>query len=204
MKISNFTVKIISFFTYSAFIPILISFFLVSCGALKPEKVDLRKIPGDPKLKREKNIREGRGFRVMGMMEGKRGSGDFQFASSNEMWRATLELLEFTPLSNVDYSGGVIITDWFSENSEQDPLKISVRFLSNEIRADGLKVIIYKKICKKNDQSNCQTIQDNTTLGQEIKLAILKKAAIIESSEISDGQKNYSSTGPGRQQQSKY
>ena len=204
MKISNFTVKIISFFTYSAFIPILISFFLVSCGALKPEKVDLRKIPGDPKLKREKNIREGRGFRVMGMMEGKRGSGDFQFASSNEMWRATLELLEFTPLSNVDYSGGVIITDWFSENSEQDPLKISVRFLSNEIRADGLKVIIYKKICKKNDQSNCQTIQDNTTLGQEIKLAILKKAAIIESSEISDGQKNYSSTGAGRQQQSKY
>ena len=204
MKISNFTVKIISFFTYSAFIPILISFFLVSCGALKPEKVDLRKIPGDPKLKREKNIREGRGFRVMGMMEGKRGSGDFQFASSNEMWRATLELLEFTPLSNVDYSGGVIITDWFSENSEQDPLKISVRFLSNEIRADGLKVIIYKKICKKNDKSNCQTIQDNTTLGQEIKLAILKKAAIIESSEISDGQKNYSSTGPGRQQQSKY
>ena len=204
MKISNFTVKIISFFTYSAFIPILISFFLVSCGALKPEKVDLRKIPGDPKLKREKNIREGRGFRVMGMMEGKRGSGDFQFASSNEMWRATLELLEFTPLSNVDYSGGVIITDWFSENSEQDPLKISVRFLSNEIRADGLKVIIYKKICKKNDQSNCQTIQDNTTLGQEIKLAILKKAAIIESSEISDAQKNYSSTGAGRQQQSKY
>jgi len=204
MKISNFTVKIISFFTYSAFIPILISFFLVSCGALKPEKVDLRKIPGDPKLKREKNIREGRGFRIMGAIEGRGGSGNFQFASSNEMWRATLELLEFTPLSNVDYSGGVIITDWFSENSEQDPLKISVRFLSNEIRADGLKVIIYKKICKKNDQSNCQTIQDNTTLGQEIKLAILKKAAIIESSEISDGQKNYSSTGAGRQQQSKY
>ena len=79
-----------------------------------------------------------------------------------------------------------------------------MRFLSNEIRADGLKVIIYKKICKKNDQSNCQTIRDNTTLGQEIKLEILKKAAIIESSEISDGQKNYSSTGAGRQQQSKY
>ena len=205
MKISNFTVKIISFIAYSAFIPILISFFLVSCGPLSPKKVDLRKIPGDPKLKREKNIREGRGFRVMGILEkNKGGGGNFQFASSNEMWRASLELLEFTPLSNVDYAGGIIITDWFSENSEQDPIKITIRFLSTEIRADGLKVIIYKKICKKNDKNNCKTVQDNTTLGQEIKLAILKKAATIEDSEISKSQKNYSSTGAGRQALPKY
>ena len=205
MKINNFTVKIIPFISYSIFIPILISFFLVSCGPLSPKKVDLRKIPGDPKLKREKNIREGRGFRAMGLLEkNKGGGGNFQFASSNEMWRASLELLEFTPLSNVDYSGGIIITDWFSENSEQDPIKITIRFLSTEIRADGLKVIIYKKICKKNDRNNCKTVQDNTTLGQEIKLAILKKAATIEDSEISQSQKTYSSTGAGRQQQSKY
>ena len=205
MKFNNSKAKIISFFTYSIFIPILVSFFLVSCGPFKPKKVDLRKIPGNPKDKREKNIREGRGFRVMGMIEGKKGgSGNFQFASSNEMWRATLDLLEFTPLSNVDYSGGVIITDWFSENSEQDPIKITVRFLASEIRADGLKVIIYKKICKKEDKINCKTVQDNTTLGNEIKLAILKKAAAIKDGEISKDQKNYSSTGTGRQQQSKY
>ena len=198
MKISNFTVKIIPFISYSIFIPILISFFLVSCAALSPKKVDLRKIPGDPKLKREKNIREGRGFRVMGMLEkNKGGGGNFQFASSNEMWRASLELLEFTPLSNVDYAGGIIITDWYSENSEQDPVKITIRFLSTEIRADGLKIIIYKKICKKNDKNNCKTVQDNTTLGQEIKLAILKKAATIKDSEISEDQKNYTERGAG-------
>ena len=202
MKINSFIAKVIYYPLYIIFLLSLISLFLVSCGPLKPKKVDLREVPGNPKDKREKNIREGKAFRVMGMVNKK--SGDFQFASSNEMWRASLDLLDFTPLANVDYSGGVIITDWFSENSDQDPIKITVRFLSNEIRADGLKVIIYKKICKKNDQSNCQTIQDNTTLGQEIKLAILKKAAIIESSEISDAQKNYSSTGAGRQQQSKY
>ena len=183
MKITNNKAKIIYYPLYIIFLLILISFFLVSCGPLKPKKTDLRKIPGNPKDKRERNIREGRGFRAMSLLEKNKGGGNFQFASSNEMWRATLELLEFTPLSNVDYSGGVIITDWFSENSEQDPLKITVRFLSNEIRADGLKVIIYKKICKKNDKSNCKTIQDNTTLGQEIKLAILKKATIIEKSE---------------------
>ena len=204
MKITNFKAKIIYYPIYIIFLLSLISFFLVSCGPLKPKKVDLRKIPGDPKLKREKNIREGRGFRAMGLLEKKGGGGNFQFASSNEMWRASLELLEFTPLSNVDYSGGIIITDWFSENSEQDPIKITIRFLSTEIRADGLKVIIYKKICKKNDKNNCKTVQDNTTLGQEIKLAILKKAATIEDSEISNSQKTYSTTGAGRQQQSKY
>ena len=202
MKITNFKDKILYYPIITLFLLSLAS-TIVSCGPLKPKYTDLRKIPGDPKDKREKNIREGRGFRAMGLLE-KKGSGNFQFASSNEMWRATLDLLDFTPLSNVDYSGGIIITDWFSESSDQDPIKITVRFLSNEIRADGLKVIIYKKICKENDKNNCKTIIDDTTLGQEIKLAILKKAASIEKSEISEAQKNYSSTGAGRQQQSKY
>ena len=194
MKITNFKAKILYYPVITLFLLSLAS-IIVSCGPLKPKYTDLRKIPGNPKDKREKNIREGRGFRAMGMLE-KKGSGNFQFASSNEMWRATLDLLDFTPLSNVDYSGGIIITDWFSESSDQDPIKISVRFLSNEIRADGLKVIIYKKICKKIDEkNNCKTIKDNTTLGSEIKLAILKKAAIIKSSEISEHQKNYKKSG---------
>ena len=194
MKITDFKDKVLYYTVITLFLLSLAS-IVVSCGPLKPKYTDLRKVPGNPKDKREKNIREGRGFRAMGMLE-KKGSGNFQFASSNEMWRATLDLLDFTPLSNVDYSGGIIITDWFSESSDQDPVKISVRFLSSEIRADGLKVIIYKKICKKIDKkNNCKTIKDNTTLGSEIKLAILKKAAIIKSSEVSKHQKNYTETG---------
>ena len=195
MKINTYTAKIAFYPIKIIFLMILILFFLNSCGPFKPKKTDLRKIPGDPKDKRAKNIQEGRAFRLMDI--GKKGGsgGNFQFASSNEMWRASLELLEFTPLSNVDYSGGVIITDWFSENSEQDPIKITVRFLSNEIRADGLKVIIYKKICKKNDKTDCRTIQDNTTLGQEIKLAILKKATTIKDSEKKDDGLVYSEGG---------
>mgnify|MGYP000063597532 CR=1 FL=1 len=191
MKFTNFKAKIIYY-------PIIILFLLslastiVSCGPFKPKYTDLRKIPGDPKSKRERNIREGRGFRAMGLLE-KKGSGNFQFASSNEMWRATLDLLDFTPLSNVDYSGGIIITDWFSETSDQDPIKITVRFLSNEIRADGLIVIIYKKICKSID--DCKVIKIDSTLGQEIKLAILKKAATIAKNEASERQKNYSEHG---------
>ena len=194
MKFTNFKAKVLYYSVITLFLLSLAS-IVVSCGPLKPKYTDLRKIPGNPKDKRQKNIREGRGFRAQSLFE-KEDSGNFQFASSNEMWRATLDLLDFTPLSNVDYSGGIIITDWFSESSDQDPIKISVRFLSNEIRADGLKVIIYKKICKKIDEkNNCKTIKDNTTLGNEIKLAILKKAAIIKSSEINKNQKNYTQTG---------
>ena len=198
MKITNFKAKVLYYSVITLFLLSLAS-TIVSCGPFKPKYTDLRKIPGNPKDKREKNIREGRGFRAMSVFE-KKNSGNFQFASSNEMWRATLDLLDFTPLSNVDYSGGVIITDWFSESGDQDPIKITVRFLSNEIRADGLKIIIHKKICKKiND---CKIVKIDSTLGQEIKLAILKKAANMKKIETPDIE--YSSTGPGRDEPSKY
>jgi len=178
MKIS----KIIHYLLFFLFL-ISITFALVSCAALKPKKVDLRKIPGDPKEKRLRNIREGRGFTAMGVLKNRRGSGTFEFASSNAMWRATLELLDFIPLHNVDYSGGIIITDWFSENDDQDPIKITIRFLANEIRADGVKVTIHKKICKKEQIDNCKITKIKSTLSQEIKLAILKKATIFQEKE---------------------
>jgi len=192
MKITNFKAKISH---YSVIILFLLSLtsVIVSCGPFKPKYTDSRKIPSNPKDKREKNIKEGRGFRAMGMLE-KKNSGNFEFASSNEMWRATLDLLDFTPLSNVDYSGGIIITDWFNESNDQDPIKITVRFLSNEVRVDGIKIIIHKKICKKiND---CKIVKIDSTLEQEIKLAILKKAATIKRNEKTDIE--YSETGAGR------
>ena len=178
--------KISKIIRYPLFLLFLISiiFALVSCGPFKPKKVDLRKIPGDPKDKRLKNIKEGRGFTAMGAIKNRgKGSGSFDFATSNEMWRASLELLDFTPLHNVDYSGGIIITDWFSERDDQDPIKITIRFLSNEIRADGIKITIHKKICKEKQINNCKIIKIESTLSQEIKLAILKKAAIIHENE---------------------
>ena len=123
---------------------ILLAFILSSCGIYRP--VDAKKIPSNVNERVKKNIEEGRGYRLFGNQN--RG-GTFDFATSNEMWRASLDLLDFTPLSNVDYSGGIIITDWFAdENStENEQIKITVKFLSNEIRADGLSVIIHKKIC---------------------------------------------------------
>tara|TARA_Y100000768_G_C23837423_1_gene614464 strand:- start:147 stop:689 length:543 start_codon:yes stop_codon:yes gene_type:complete len=158
----------------------LIFLLITSCGIYK--KVDGRKVPVNVDERVKKNIAEGRSFRLMDA--GKNlGGGKFEFASSNEMWRASISLLDFTPFSNVDYSGGIIITDWFSdESSNNEYLKITVRFLSNEIRADGINVLVHKKSC--NEINVCKVSKIKSTLSNEIKLAILKQAAILKENEL--------------------
>jgi len=95
------------------------------------------------------------------------------------MWRASLEILDFLPLSNVDYSGGIITTDWYNEGTASDEsIKITIRFLSNEIRADGIKVIVHKKKC--NIKQNCIVKKISSALQYELQVAILKKASIFE------------------------
>ncbi len=158
---------------------LLIILLVVSCGLYR--KTDLREVPVNVDERAKKNIEEGRSFRFGDMRN--KGSGTFEFASSNPMWRASIGLLDFTPFSNVDYSGGIIITDWFAdESTKNEYLKITVRFLSNEIRADGLNVLIHKKIC--NEINVCSISKVKSTLSQEIKLAILKEAANIKENEL--------------------
>ena len=157
------------------FLVIIFTLFLTSCGIYRSAPVS--EVPINEKEKRKKNIEEGRGITVFG--GDKDNGGNFVFASSNPMWRATLDILDFTPLSNVDYGGGIIITDWYSSESNLDEsLKISVQFLSNEIRADGIDIKIFKKKC--NQTQACNVAPLNTDLNQEIKLAILKRAAKIQ------------------------
>ena len=120
----------------------------------------------------------------------------FDFASSNEMWRATMDVLDFIPLNNVDYGGGVIITDWYSQNGNADEsIKIMVRFLSNEIRADGLKITVYNKNCEDNNLSKCKTTQDKSQIAPELKVAILKKAAQYKNFKTEKDKKKYNKTG---------
>lgn len=169
-------VKFISIF-------ILLS-LLQSCQALKFKRSDVKDNPVNDADKREKNIREGKGIK----MGKNRGSGSFDFATSNEMWRATMEILDFVPLATADYGGGVIITDWYKDDlNSKESIKIMVNFLSNEIRADGLKIKVYKKVCDNNQ--NCNTELMSSSLENEIKLAVLKKAAQIKNQ---DGKKRAS------------
>ena len=166
---------------------LLINLLLVSLLVLPSCKnpfryTDTREVPVDAKERVKKNIEEGRGI---SFGRGPKGGGVFDFASSNELWRASIEVLDFVSFTNASYSGGILITDWFSgnanseENSQRD-LKITVRFLSNEIRADGIKVIIHEKICSDKSKLNCNINKIKSSIGNDIKLAILKKAALLK------------------------
>ena len=161
------------------FILILSSIFLISCGGKFPG-ADARKYPDDPKKRVQKNIDEGRGFRAGNLMDfGKGGSGVFEFASSNELWKASLDTIDFMPLASVNYSGGIIITDWYStDQSSNESIKISIRFLSNEIRSDALDIKVFNKKCL--SQTNCVISEKNGNIIIELKEKILKTAAIYE------------------------
>ena len=161
-------------------INLLLAFFIIS-GCNK-KKVDLDpNRPLSAEEKRKKNIKEGRGT-TLGDIIGNRGSTNYEFSTSNPMWRASLETLDFLPLTTVDYSGGIIITDWYSENSNDDSIKLTIRFLSNDIRSDSLKIIVHKKTCDKN--LNCRTIiSPSNLIKDELRSTILKKAVILAKSD---------------------
>ena len=141
---------------------------------------DARKNPPDPKKRVKKNLEEGRGFRLDNALKGGSGKGgDFMFASANELWRASLDTLDFMPLSSVNQSGGIIITDWYSDNdSLNESVKISIRFLTNEVRADALDIKIFYKKC--NQVASCKISQKTGSLLTELKKEILSKAAIYK------------------------
>ena len=152
---------------------------LNSCNGKLPG-ADARKFPADPKKRVEQNIKDGKSFRLFDTIGNSKG-GTFDFASSNELWRASLDVIDFMPLSSVNYSGGIIITDWYSdENNQNESIKISIRFLTNEIRSDALDIKIFTRKCKNNLMS-CNVIETNKVLITELKKEILKKAALYES-----------------------
>ena len=154
----------------------ILSFFS-GCNGKLPGG-DARKFPDDPKLRVKKNLEEGRGFRLNEMMGGPKG-GVFDFASSNELWRASLDAIDFMPLASANYSGGIIITDWYSsETNSQEAIKISIRFLTNEIRSDALDIKVFYKKCTSNE--NCKIIEKSENIKKELSKKILTKAAVYE------------------------
>ena len=200
--------------TYRALIILLIlPILFLSCkgpdGNFKLPGGDARKTPADPALRVQKNLEEGKGFRLADTMN-KRGSNTFDFATSNGLWRASLDVIDFMPLSSVNYSGGVIITDWYSENNTpNESIKISIRFLSNEIRSDALDVKIFNRKCSVS-LIDCKFSELQGNLSNEIKKEILKKATIYDK-QIEDKNKpkrkyklpkNYGKAGGGKTKKS--
>jgi len=170
------------------FLIILITFiYMASCSGGKIPGADARKISPNPKDRVQKNLEEGRGFRLLG--NNKKNSGEFDFASSNELWRASLDTLEFMPLALANYSGGIIVTDWYSDGGNNESVKISIRFLSNEIRSDALAIKVFYKNCS-IDQS-CKITDRSSALSIDLTKKILGKAAVYEKENQSKNKKKY-------------
>ena len=148
---------------------------LSSCGGKLPG-ADARKVSTNPSERVKKNVEEGRGFRLMDKVS--TGSGNFEFASSNPLWRASLDTIDFMPLASVNYSGGILVTDWYSTDNGDDSIKISIRFLSNEIRSDALDIKVFSRSCKA--LSNCIISEKPGNLILELNSKILKTAAVYE------------------------
>ena len=165
----------------------LILIALSSCGT----GGDARKNPPQPELRVKRNLEEGRGFTIDNVLKNrKKRGGDFEFASSNELWRASLDTIDFMPLSSVNYSGGIIITDWYSDDSNIDEsVKISIRFLTNEVRADALNIKVFYKKC--NQVMNCKISQKKGTIVTELKRNILNKAATYKKEKKDKNFKEY-------------
>ena len=162
-----------NFLKLSLVLPLICIFILSSCK----NAGDARKRPPNVKDRVQKNIEEGRGFKLFS--NNQKNIGDFDFASSNELWRASLDTLDFMPLALANYSGGVIVTDWYSDSDvNNESVKISVRFLSNEVRADALVVKVFYKNC--SVQQTCKITDRSGVLSEELTKKILSKAAIYE------------------------
>ena len=153
---------------------------------------DARENPPEPEKRVKKNLEEGKGFRLSTALKKGRG-GDFEFASSNELWRASLDVINFMPLTSANYSGGIIITDWYSED-EENFIKITLRFLTNEIRSDAINIKIFYKTC--NEKMKCSMIDgQGGKLEEELKSQILRKAAVYQKQNKDKNFKEYKGSG---------
>ena len=158
-----------------------ITSLIMSCAIpdfAKPTKVS-KDNPVNAKERARKNVDEGRGVSLKGALGGGRKSTNYEFSTSNPLWRASLEIIDFMPLSTVDYSGGIIVTDWYSDSENlNESIKITVRFLSNDVRSDSIKIIVHNKKCKTNQ--NCKVNEINSSIKFELQKTILSKAARLE------------------------
>jgi hypothetical protein len=159
---------------------ILSLFFLISCAKKDSTTGEVIRIEPNPDKKAREFADKGGGiFGDINKVGKSSGGGSFEFASSNVLWRATLKSLDFLPLLNADYSGGVIIYDWYSQiNNPKEQIKISVQFLNNELRSDSIKITAHKKICETVERCSNSTLDQN--FANSIKESIIASARSLK------------------------
>ena len=154
----------------------ILSFLIYNCSS-KTDPVTGEKVLMEPNV--DKRAREFADKNpVFSFGKDSSQSTTYSFATSNVLWRATLKSLDFLPLINADYSGGIIITDWyFNETNSQEQIKLTVRFLNNEVRSDSIEIIAHKKICSQNN-NDCKIIKLDNGFSQKMCLPASATATI--------------------------
>jgi hypothetical protein len=165
-----------------------LSIFLVlltfSCAKTDPMTGEKIIIEPDPVKKARDSAARGGG--ILGDIGGQKSSNQtVNFGNANVLWRASLKSLDFLPLISSDYSGGILIYDWYSQsNNSKEQIKISIQFLSNELRSDSIKIIAHKRICENIDkcsnlivdQKFADTVKENIiTVARSLKIEEAKK-----------------------------
>ena len=160
------------------FLSLLFCIFILNCSRTDPVTGEKILIEPDPQKRAREFADKGGG--IFGDINNKKSSStSVDFASSNVMWKATLKTLDFLPLSNTDYSGGIIVYDWYSQtNNPREQIKISVRFLSNELKSDSIKVIAHKKICDSVDKCSNSTLDEK--FSNTVKENIITSARLLK------------------------
>ncbi len=166
---------------FSSLIILSWSILLTNCSFpkfAKPSKTT-KDIPVNAKERARKNIEDGRGASLKNLVGGGNRSTTYQFSTSNPLWRSSLEILDFLPLTTVDYSGGIIITDWYNDSqNSNESIKITVRFLSNEIKSNSVRVIVHSKNC--SALNNCKVTVRKSKISEELTSSILTKASLLD------------------------
>lgn len=149
---------------------------IFSCTKKDPTKEEI--FEPDP-TKRARAYAD-RGGGIFGNINNQKSSGNIvDFASTNVLWRATLKSLDFLPLINADYSGGIIIYDWYSQtNNPGEQIKVSVQFLSSELRSDSIKIIAQKKNCSTFDK--CSNTTADQKFSEIVKENIINNARLLK------------------------
>ena len=159
---------------------LVLALLIVNCSKVDP--ITGEKILIDPNADRKATAFRDQGGGIFGNI-GSGGAGskntNFEFANSNVLWRATLKSLDFLPLLNADYSGGIIIYDWYSQtNNPKEQIKISVQFLNNELRSDSVKITAHKKICETLERCSNSNLDQN--FANSIKESIIASARALK------------------------
>jgi hypothetical protein len=100
--------------------------------------------------------------------------GKMTIGVNQYLWHASLDTLRFMPLSSADPFGGVIITDWYSAPEDpNDRMRVTVYILDRNLRADGLKVAVFRQTHAGDGWVDAQVSPDTST---KLEDAILTRA----------------------------